>query len=369
MLFVVGFIIFNLSFSQSTLPVKKSDKDLAHLVGNPKSLSVQQATLTSDGGKTIEGKRETVSTILFDDQGRMTEFNFNPNARSSIKRLFVYDREGNRQEKLLRYRVIDEAANKCELISDPANFNVILIFDAEGNLVGEDKFSATGNLIEKKIYKFDSEKNLEEIIITGPENSFLSKCVDGFDGRGRPSEKRCYDAQGGILVKETYDGLEFDSKGNWVKRVETIHQIKDGNLVPVSKLVTHRTIYYYPPLAPVAEVEKVKGEVKQSPEVTNPQPSPVQPAPVVSEVTAAKAIKKVEPSYPSFARSMGVSGSVTIEITIDEQGKVTKAEAISGPGQLRQAGVDAAKRWEFQPATSNGTPIQSTTKITFNFVK
>ncbi|MEW6129828.1 MAG: energy transducer TonB [Acidobacteriota bacterium] len=325
--------------------------------------------MTESSGKWIEGKRETVSTSNFDEQGRMLEFNFYPNAKSSIKRVMSYDREGNRQEKLMRYRVIDEATNKCELIADPTTFNVVLIFDTEGNLVGEDKFSLGGNLIEEKTYKFDTDNNREELIITGADKAFLSRCVEGFDGRGRAVEKTCFDAQGAILVKETYEGMEFDSKGNWVKRVETINQLKDGNLIPISKMVTHRAIHYYPPAPPVVAIEKPLEEAKKESETSKSHPTPIQSAPVISEVIAAKAIKKVEPSYPSFARSMGVSGSVTIEITIDERGKVTKAEAVSGPPQLRQAGIDAAKRWEYQPATANGNPIPSTTRITFNFVR
>ena len=85
-------------------------------------------------------------------------------------------------------------------------------------------------------------------------------------------------------------------------------------------------------------------------------------------VLQASAIKRVEPTYPSVARSSQVSGSVVIEITIDESGTVTSARAISGHPLLREAAVNAARQWRFKPALVNGVPIKVIGNITFNFV-
>jgi TonB family protein len=365
MQFVVFAFITHLFFSQSIVSSKKSDKDLAHLIGTPSSVSVQQSSLKEEAGKLVEGKRETVSSMVFDEQGRLKEFTYNPNARSSVKREYAYDAEGNRQEKLFQYRVVDEATNKCELIGEPRLFNVVLKFDHEGNRVGEDKFASNGNAVEKKSYKFSAENNADELAIYGTDNSLLSRCVEAYDHEDRPLEKICYNEQGGILAKETYEVKDFDSKGNWIKRLETIWQMKDGNLVTIGKMATHRTIHYYPPVVPITKPEPPVAT--KAPEVENPVIPP--PAQTKSELIPAKAVKKAEPVYPAFARNAGISGSVVVEITIDEKGRVTKAEAIAGPLQLRQAAIDAAKRWEYQPATTDGRPMVSTTRITFNFTK
>ncbi len=367
---ILSSLILSLVVAQAVVTNKKSDKDIAHLIGNPSLVSVQQAPLTEDAGKLVEGKRETLSRTAFDEQGRIKEFTVNPNSRTSIKREFVYDAEGNRQEKLFQYRVVDEATNKCELIGEPRLFNVVLKFDAEGQRAGEDKFALSGNTVEKKIYKFDSENNADELAIYGADNAFLSRCVDAYDKQDQPFEKVCYNEEGAILARESYEVKEMDSKGNWVKRLETIWQMRDGKPVAIGKMATYRTIHYHPPVVPIAKTEPPR-PVKEEPvkEASVVEPQPAAPAPTASEIVPAKALKKAEPVYPSFARNAGISGMVVVEVTIDEKGKVTKAEAVSGPLQLRQAAIDAARRWEYQPATTDSKPVPFTTRITFNFTR
>jgi protein TonB len=68
-----------------------------------------------------------------------------------------------------------------------------------------------------------------------------------------------------------------------------------------------------------------------------------------------------------MARSVRVSGTVTVQITIDEYGNVISARAIQGPSLLHQAAVDAAKQWKFQPARRGGQAVRETKSIAFNF--
>jgi protein TonB len=90
---------------------------------------------------------------------------------------------------------------------------------------------------------------------------------------------------------------------------------------------------------------------------------------VVHAITPASSVKKVEPIYPEVARNNNVSGSVVVEVTVDERGKVIQSAALSGPLILKQAAIDAAKQWKFEPAISNGKPAQFITRITFNFIR
>jgi TonB family protein len=58
-----------------------------------------------------------------------------------------------------------------------------------------------------------------------------------------------------------------------------------------------------------------------------------------------------------------VSGTVTVRVTIDDSGKVTNADVVSGHDLLRQAAADAAKKWRFESA-----PTQTrTTEVKFKF--
>ena len=132
-------------------------------------------------------------------------------------------------------------------------------------------------------------------------------------------------------------------------------------------MITYRSLTYFSPSPPIAKAEPTKPIASPPVEASKPTPQPVVAA--SDPVIAAKAMRRVDPVYPAFAKSVNVSGSVVVEVTIDEQGKVVKADAVAGPGPLRQAAVDAAKHWEFQPATQNNKPILSVSRITFNFTK
>jgi TonB family protein len=48
-------------------------------------------------------------------------------------------------------------------------------------------------------------------------------------------------------------------------------------------------------------------------------------------------------------------------------GRVTKAVAISGHPLLREAALEAARRWEFEPTLAGGVPVETELVLTFNF--
>src|SRR5690349_14987973 len=76
----------------------------------------------------------------------------------------------------------------------------------------------------------------------------------------------------------------------------------------------------------------------------------------------ASAVQKIEPMYPALAKAAKVTGTVLVLVTLDEQGSVVSAEAVSGHPLLKDAAVTAARGWKFKPS---GTRVAGT--ITFNF--
>ena len=79
------------------------------------------------------------------------------------------------------------------------------------------------------------------------------------------------------------------------------------------------------------------------------------------------AVTRVEPTYPPLANAARVSGVVIVEVTIDEQGSVISARAISGHPLLKDAAVAAARRWKFSPTILSGAPVKVIGTISFNF--
>jgi TonB family protein len=95
------------------------------------------------------------------------------------------------------------------------------------------------------------------------------------------------------------------------------------------------------------------------------QPQSIQQ--VVDNVLQGNAITKVEAVYPPTARMMRAFGTVRVQVTISESGRVIDAEAVSGHQALRSAAVEAAYKWVFKPTTLNGAPIKVQGILTFNF--
>lgn len=70
------------------------------------------------------------------------------------------------------------------------------------------------------------------------------------------------------------------------------------------------------------------------------------------------AVRRVQPSYPPNAQKYKIEGTVTIQVTVDSNGKVYTAEFIRGNNVFRSVSLDAAKRWEFKlPSSENNQGI------------
>jgi TonB family protein len=98
-------------------------------------------------------------------------------------------------------------------------------------------------------------------------------------------------------------------------------------------------------------------------------PPPLVANPAVSAKASrdAKLISSTQPIYPAMAKTSNVQGSVNVTVNIDEFGKVIAAKAISGPMLLRQAAVDAVKRWKYSPAQVDDKPAPSQSSVTVEF--
>ncbi|HEV7891324.1 MAG TPA: cytochrome c oxidase assembly factor Coa1 family protein [Pyrinomonadaceae bacterium] len=85
-------------------------------------------------------------------------------------------------------------------------------------------------------------------------------------------------------------------------------------------------------------------------------------------VLNGKAVSKPEPPYPSLAKAARASGTVTVQVTVDESGKVVAAKAVSGHPLLQSAAVAAARQATFKPTLLSGQPVRVTGVLTYNFV-
>lgn len=100
-----------------------------------------------------------------------------------------------------------------------------------------------------------------------------------------------------------------------------------------------------------------------------PEPKPTPPrAPISGGVLNGKAINLPKPTYPPIARQAHASGTVVVQVTIDENGNVISAHAVSGHPLLQAVAVQAARGARFSPTKLSGQPVKVTGVITYNFV-
>ncbi|CAN5525527.1 hypothetical protein BH10ACI3_BH10ACI3_12790 [soil metagenome] len=74
-----------------------------------------------------------------------------------------------------------------------------------------------------------------------------------------------------------------------------------------------------------------------------------------------------KPEYPTAARAVRASGTVIVEVMIDEKGQVISATAISGHPLLRKAAEHAAMSAKFEPNVEDGKPVKSSGTLSYDF--
>ena len=84
-------------------------------------------------------------------------------------------------------------------------------------------------------------------------------------------------------------------------------------------------------------------------------------------VVNGKAVNLVKPPYPPAAKAVRASGQVQVQVTIDENGNVVSAKAVSGHALLRGAAESAARSSKFSPTMLSGQKVKVTGVIVYNF--
>lgn len=88
---------------------------------------------------------------------------------------------------------------------------------------------------------------------------------------------------------------------------------------------------------------------------------------IASVTIDATPVDQPAPLYPEMARAAAIPGEVTVNIAVDEDGTVVSAKATSGHPLLRDAAVQAARQWTFEPPKRDGKPASARGTIVFAF--
>jgi TonB family protein len=100
-----------------------------------------------------------------------------------------------------------------------------------------------------------------------------------------------------------------------------------------------------------------------------PAPAGTHETPASSHAVSEPVLETfVEAEYPQAARAQGLSADVTLVLDIDEQGRVTRAEVLTGAGHgFDEAAVAAARRFVFRPAQRGDRNVKSRIVYRYRF--
>lgn len=93
-----------------------------------------------------------------------------------------------------------------------------------------------------------------------------------------------------------------------------------------------------------------------------------RPKTISGGVLNAKATSLPKPPYPPIAKAARASGTVTVQVVVDESGRVVEARPLSGHPLLQQAALAAARQARFSPTLLSGRPVRVSGILTYNFV-
>jgi periplasmic protein TonB len=107
--------------------------------------------------------------------------------------------------------------------------------------------------------------------------------------------------------------------------------------------------------------------ISEPPPVPAPAPKPA-PKVIRKQILNGEALELPKPQYPPIAKTMGVRGTVNVQVLIDEKGKVVSATTVSGHPLLAPAAKAAAWQARFSPTMLGDQPVKVSGVITYNFI-
>ncbi len=286
----------------------------------------------------------------------------------------------------------------------------IVAYDIKGNKIENQYFPIAGaTLTGKEVYKYDEKGNISEMTLLNPDGTLLSKEIYKyeFDFAGNwnkmTTSVAMVDARGITFepTEVTYRSIMYYLDENMVRMVTpgaatsaatTPQPITPPPTAPANKLETkaanskkdNKKIPNAPDL-PSASTSATKlasgpAEVKVPAVNANeairvildsePPPSP-GPKPILKPVSGGvlngTAVFLPPPMYPEAAKRMRTQGVVSVDVILDETGKVVAANASSGPSALRDAAVQAALKARFSPTKLSGQPVKVSGVINYKF--
>ena len=347
----------------ATAAVEETDRVRDGLVGPVRRVRTEVARLSNETGKMLEGKHAVLEIVSYDLKGKKVENQYFPIAGASLtgKEVYKYDEKGNISEMTLLNAdgsLLSREVYKYEF-DFAGNWNKMTTAVAviEGGRLSFEPTEVTYRSImyylDEDMMKMAQPASQPAAVPAGQQNVSASVAANNVAGSNLESKTAA------MVPKSSASSTGNDASNSIQKTSPSLpgamptvaDKLNGAGSVEVANGGTNSSV-----AAPVVNLES------EPP----PAPKPIL-KPVSGGVLNGTAISLPAPNYPEAARRLRVSGLVSVEVVVDETGKVISAVATSGPAVLRDVAVQAALRARFSPTKLSGQAVKVSGLINYKF--
>jgi TonB family protein len=335
-----------------TSAVVESDRVRDGLVGPVRRVRTEIAKLSNESGKLLEGKHVVLEVVAYDIKGNKTENQYFPMAGANLtgKEVYKYDEKGNISEMTL------VNADGSLLSKEVYKYE----FDFAGNW---NRMTTSVAVIEAGKMSFEPNEITYRSIMYYLDENMMKMAQPVAQPAPMPANSVANPSVAGASSQTKNEAVASKPAAN------NSSASQKSAALPSARISSDK-------LNNMAEVDagNLRSNTSAQPPVVrlDSEPPPIaRPKPILRPVTGGvlngTAISLPAPMYPDTARRLRMSGLVTVEVIVDETGKVISAQATSGPTALREVAAQAALRAKFSPTKLSGQPVKVSGVITYKF--
>ncbi len=329
----------------------ESDRSRDGLIGPVRRVRTEIAKLTSSDGRPNEGKHVLVEMAAYDIKGNKTENQYFPIAGATLtgKEVYKYDEKGNISEMTLLN------ADGSLMSKETYKYE----FDFLGNW---NKMTTSVAVVDGRGVTFEPTEVTYRSIMYYLDENMLKQISGPTTAAAAPQPVAPVTTS--PATKPAADPKSNSAANNKARdtRATTAPDLPSAS-ASATKVAANAVDMKSPGTPGISPTSQ---EVRVSLEEPPPAPRPIL-KPISGGVLNGTAISLPQPVYPEPARKMRTSGIVTVEVILDETGKVVSATATSGPTILRDAAIQAALKAKFSPTKLSGQPVKVSGIINYKF--
>lgn len=332
----------NNSEARGPAPVAETDRVRDGLVGPVRRVRTAVSKLSTENGKSVEGKESVIEIVAYDVKGTKVENQYFPIAGSTLtgKEVYKYDDKGNISEMTL--------------------------LNQDGSLLGKEIYK----------YEFDFVGNWNKMttsvaVIEGGKMSFEPTEVTYRSIMYYLDEKMMKMAQPAVAPSSSVAPTNSSVAKKDDKAGQPANKLADTKSIELPAVTPRKTASVDSNVGAQLVASDANTTASPSVRVDSEPPAAPAPRPILKPVSGGvlngTAINLPSPSYPDTARRLRMTGVVVVQVVVDETGKVIAAEAVSGPSLLKDAAVQAALKARFSPTKLSGQPVKVSGVINYKF--